>query len=111
MISYNQQHGTISMKKYILTKYLAIWHRWKTTNLALAPEEQQWEISKEKSIVDCGVTTKSFWVNKTLQGSRCTTIKIFKNLLFVAKVYVPSSIMENQWLRCLVRCQNPQVAF
>jgi hypothetical protein len=111
MISYNQQHGTISVKKYILTKYLAVWHRWKTTNLALAPKEQQCEISKEKSIVDYGVTTKSFWVNKTLQGSRCTTIKILKNLLFVAKVYMHNSIMENQWLRCLVMCQNLQVAF
>jgi hypothetical protein len=53
MISHNQ-HGTTFMKKYILTKYLAIWHRWKTTNLNLVIEEQQWEISKKSLLLIMG---------------------------------------------------------
>jgi hypothetical protein len=38
-------------------------------------------------------------------------LRFLKNLLFVAKVYMPGSIMESQRLRHLVMRQNPQVAF
>jgi hypothetical protein len=72
------------MKKYILTKYLAIWHRWKTTNLALATKEQQWEISKEKSIVDYGVITNHFGSTKHYKEIDAQQLRFKKNLLFVA---------------------------
>ncbi len=32
-------------------------------------------------------------------------------LLFIAKAYMPIFIIENQWLRCLVMYQNPQIVF
>jgi hypothetical protein len=32
-------------------------------------------------------------------------------LLFLAKSYMPISIVENQWLRHMVLCQNPQIVF
>jgi hypothetical protein len=39
LISYNQQHGIISMKKYILGEHLATWHKWKSANVAFDLEE------------------------------------------------------------------------
>jgi hypothetical protein len=93
MISYNQQHGTTSMKKYILTKYIAICHRRKTTNITLVTKEQQWEMSKEKSIVDYGVITNHFGSTIRYKEVDAQQLRFFLNLLFVAKVYMPSSIM------------------
>jgi hypothetical protein len=34
-----------------------------------------------------------------------------EDLLFVAKGYIPISIVKNQWLRCLVMDQNSWVVF
>jgi hypothetical protein len=34
MIFYNQQHGTISMKKYILGEHPTTWCKWKNANVA-----------------------------------------------------------------------------
>ncbi len=51
MISYNQQHGTTSMKKHILTEHLVDWLRWKFVNLGLAMKEEQWEKFKKRFVV------------------------------------------------------------
>jgi hypothetical protein len=69
------------MKKYILTKYLAIWHRWKTTNLALVTKEQQWEISKKKSIVDNGVITNHFGSTKHYKEVYAQQLRLLKELV------------------------------
>jgi len=38
--------------------------------------------------------------------------KLMEDLfLVVAKGYMPISIIENQWLRHMVLCQNPQIVF
>jgi hypothetical protein len=34
-----------------------------------------------------------------------------KDLLFVAKAYMPIFVVENQWLKHLVMSYNPQVVF
>jgi hypothetical protein len=60
MISYNQQHGIIFIKKHILAKHLAVWCRWKITNLGLTMEEQQWKKSKNRSMVSYGAIKNPF---------------------------------------------------
>jgi hypothetical protein len=66
---------------------------------------------QEKSIVDYGVITNHFGLAKCYKEVDAQQLIFKKNLLFVAKVYLPSFIMESQWLRRLVMRQNPQVAF
>ncbi len=60
MISYNQQHGTISMKKHILVEHLIVWCMWKITNLSFVMEEQQWEKSKKRFVVGYEAITYHF---------------------------------------------------
>jgi hypothetical protein len=39
LISYNQEHGTIFMKKHILVKHPITWHKWKSANVAFDIKE------------------------------------------------------------------------
>lgn len=55
--------------------------------------------------------TNHFGLAKCYKEEDAQQLRFFFNLLFVAKVYMPGSIMESQWLRHLVMRQNPQVAF
>jgi len=67
MISYNQQHGTISMNKHTLIKHPTIWCRWKIVDLILATKEQWWEKIQEEVCCWLWGHYISFWVSKSLQ--------------------------------------------
>ncbi len=60
MISYNQQHETTSMKKYILGEHLATWHRWKSANMAFDFKKLHWEKSKKRYVIGYGAITNHF---------------------------------------------------
>jgi hypothetical protein len=59
MISYNQQHGTTSMKKHILGKHLA-WRRWKNVNVAFDLEKLHKEKFKNRFVICYGAITDHF---------------------------------------------------
>ncbi len=81
-------------------------------NLNLATKDDQCrEKFKHRSIVGYGAITNHFGTTipyKEDLGQKKFMESLF---LFIAKGYMPISVVENQWLRCMVLCQNPQIVF
>jgi hypothetical protein len=62
-------------------------------------DEQQWEKSKKRYVVGYGVITDHFQSITPYKKDDVQQFKFKENLLlFVAKAYMPISIVENQWL-------------
>jgi hypothetical protein len=98
-IPYNQHHGTIFMKKHILSKHPAILHKWNSANLSLATKDQDWEKVRQKIIVGYGAIIDHFGSTTPYRKDDVGQKQFMEDLLFVAKTYMHVSIMENQWLQ------------
>jgi hypothetical protein len=62
-------------------------------------EEQQWEKSKKMYVVGYGAITDHFQSITPYKKDDVQQLKFKEDLLlFVAKAYMPISIVENQWL-------------
>jgi hypothetical protein len=85
-----------SMKKHILFEHPVAWCRWTNANLTLATKDQRKKKSKKRYFVGYGAIINHF-------GSTKDDVKqkqFMENLLlFVAKMYMPIFIVENQWLK------------
>ncbi len=101
------------MKKHVTFEHGNAWARWKNVNLNLVVEDDQCrEKSKHRSIVGYGVITYHFGYTSPYMKDDLGQKKLMEDLfLVVAKGYMPISIVENQWLRHMVLCQNPQIVF
>jgi hypothetical protein len=86
MISYNQQHGTISMKRYILGEHLATWRKWKSVNGGFDSKDLHQEKSKKKSIIGYGAITNHFGNGNLYKKNDAQQQKFMEDvMLFVAK--------------------------
>jgi len=97
LITYNQQHGTTSMKKHVTFEHGDVWARWKNVNLNLVAEDDQcWEKSKHRSIVGHGAITYQYSLYERRFGAKEINGRLPP--VFVAKSYMPISVLRiNGW--------------
>jgi hypothetical protein len=101
------------MKKHVTFEHGDAWASWKNVNLNLVIEDDQCqEKSKQRSIVGYGVITYHFGRTTSYKKEDLGQKNFMEDLpLFVAKGYMPIFVVENQWLRRMVLCQNLQIVF
>jgi hypothetical protein len=109
LITYGQQHGTTSMKKHVTSKHGNAWAKWKSVNLNLATKDDKCrKKSKHRSVVGYGAITYQFGNITPYKKEDLGKQKFMEDLLmFVAKGYMPISVVGNQSLNRMVLCQNP----
>ncbi len=97
------------MKKHVTFEHGDAWASWKGVNLNLATKNDQCRDKfKHRSIVGYGVITYHFSSTTPYTKEDLGQEKFMEDLLmFVAKGYMPIFVIENQWLKHMVLCQNP----
>ncbi len=96
MISYNQQYKITSIKEHILGEHPIVWCRWENVNVTFNLEELHWEKSKKISIICYGAIINHFGNGNPYKKDDAQQQKFMDNLfLFVAKAYMPISIVKN----------------
>jgi hypothetical protein len=87
--------------------------KWKRVNLNLvAIDDYCWKKSKHRYVVNDGAITYHFGNITLYKKEELGQKKFMEDLfMFVAKGYMPTSIVENQWLRHMILCQNPRIVF
>lgn len=83
LITFNQQHGTTSMKKHILSKHLAAWRCWKSVNLTFIVEDNYQEKGKQRCVVGYGAITEHFGSVNLYKNDDLQQKKIMEDLLFL----------------------------
>jgi len=99
------------MRKIFFSKHPIAWGRWTIANLTFIMKDQHLEKSKQRIVVGYGAITDHFKSTILYKKDDAGQKQFMKDLLFVAKMYMPISIVENLWLKWLVMHQNPQVQF
>jgi hypothetical protein len=113
LITYSQQHGITSMKKHVTFEHGDAWAKWGIVNLNLATKDDQCrKKSKCRYVVGYGAITYHFGTTTFYKKEDSRKNKFMEDfLMFVAKGYMPIFVVENQWLRFMVLCQNPEIVF
>jgi hypothetical protein len=88
------------MKKHISFEHPVVWCRWTNVNLTLATKYQHTKKSKKRTIVRYGAIINHFGSTTPYRKDNVGQKQSMENLLlFVAKMYMPISTVENQWLK------------
>jgi hypothetical protein len=84
------------MKKHISFEHPVVWCRWINVNLTLATKYQCKKKSNKRTIVGYGAIINHFGSTTPYKKNDVGQKQFMENLLlFVAKMYMPISIVEN----------------